>query len=107
MSKNIGEYVNEISVEADTIGNILNERQINHVDHYHITINGAELEAIEGIDKSFLKKGTRFLVYCETLIKDTNETVTNKVIEQLKENGLKVLAHVSMPKHPNIVYGII
>jgi FkbM family methyltransferase len=104
---NIGEYINESIVEANTIGNILNEQKVQHIDHFHITINGAEVEALEGIDKRFLKQGTRVFVYCETLITGTKETVTNRVVDRLENYGFKVVFHIHMPKQPNPVYGII
>jgi len=104
---NIGEYVNESIVEADTIGNILSEQKVQHVDHIHLTINGAELEALEGIDKFFLKKGTRIFIYCETFINDTEDSVTFKVVDCLKSHGFRVVSHIHMPNQPNPVYGVI
>jgi FkbM family methyltransferase len=104
---NLGNYINEISVDADTITNILGELKIDHVDHFHVTINGAELEALEGIDRKYFKKGTRIIIFCETLITDTNEAVRDRVIEQLKDYGFKVYFKINMPKHPDIIYGIV
>jgi len=105
--KNIGKYINSAMVEADTIGNILNKHGIRHVDHFHITINGAEVEALEGIDKCFLEHQTRIFVYCETLVKGTREPVTNKVVDQLKSYGCKVVYHIHMPKQPNPVFAVL
>ncbi len=102
----IGNYINEIWVDANTISNILSEQNINHVDHFHLTINGAELEALEGIDKKFFKKRTRIIVYSETLNEETNESVTSSVADKLKSNKFKVFCSSNMPKHPDIIYGV-
>jgi len=105
--KNIGKYINSSMVEANTIGNILNENGIRHVDHFHITINGAEVEALEGIDKCFLEQQIRIFVYCETLIEGTKKPVVYKVVDQLKNYGCKVVYHIHMPKQPNPVFAVL
>ena len=103
----IGRYISEDSVEADTISNILDELNVNHVDHFHLSINGAEVEAIDGIDSKFLKKGVRLFAYCETIMPENGFIATEHICNKLRKLGFLVVSHSHMPNQPDPIYGII
>jgi FkbM family methyltransferase len=50
-----------VSIECDTIDNILEDLDINQVDFVRIQVNGAEVEALTGMTET-LKKGPKLLV---------------------------------------------
>jgi FkbM family methyltransferase len=103
----IGTYLTDDIVQADTISNILDEIDVKHVDHFHLTVNGAEVEAIDAIDRKFLKKGVRLFTYCETILPDKQEMATDLIVSKMKKLGFKAVAHSHMPNSPDPIYGII
>ena len=103
----IGTYLTDDIVQADTISNILDEIDVKHVDHFHLTVNGAEVEAIDAIDRKFLKNGVRLFTYCETILPDNHQMATDLIVNKMKKISFKVVAHSHMPSSPDPIYGII
>lgn len=102
----IGQYKRKKLVEADTIDNILTDIGIEKVDHVHLTINGAELEAIKGMVNTLETEGVRIFVMCETILNETNRMVTGKACRILMSRGLNTWCHNYMPLRPDHIYGI-
>ena len=102
----IGRYLEEKTVDADTIDNILKEIGVDSVDHVHVTINGAEIEAIEGMQYTLSKNGTRIFILSETLHVQDKQPVTAKVVRMLQDRGYIVSFATHMPKSPDPIYGV-
>ena len=49
-------YLSSAQIEVDTIDNILHGLGVHHVDFVRITINGAELEALKGMEDTLASK---------------------------------------------------
>lgn len=79
---------NTETVEMDTLANVLDRSGVQRVDLLNVQVNGAELEALEGLDQWVARVG-RFRVYCmysqegkqtEPLVRDWLEAQGARVI---------------------------
>ena len=81
------------TVEADTLDNILEEHQVDDPAHICMTINGAELEALEGMEKTLkTKKPTLLIASGKSQQHRPNVDGTplnKKIAETLKKQGYK------------------
>lgn len=73
----------EVSVEADTLDNILNDNQIYKLDFLYITAMGSELEILKGASKT-LKKIKKLIVSSTFENKLENRPNCEVVIDYLK-----------------------
>ena len=79
-------------VEADTLDNILEYLGISFVSHVCLTINGAEYEALKGMDRTLGNNGLRSLLiagghdFRPTI---GNKNYSEKIAEMLKSFGFK------------------
>lgn len=61
------DHAERIEVEVDTLDNILNEAGVENVDFVLLTINDAELLALDGVDRLLLNNpNVRFLVHSQS-----------------------------------------
>jgi len=81
-----GGYERTETVEADTIDNILDELDINNIDYIEITVNGAELKVLEGMEKTMANTKK---IYTKSFAIDQvkQEVIANDILEILKRNG--------------------
>jgi len=54
--KEIEAYTGTCMVETDTLDNILDDLGVENISHIRLTINGAELEVLEGMERILSKK---------------------------------------------------
>jgi FkbM family methyltransferase len=80
-------YQSFTEVEVDTVDNILRTLGISHVDYVKITINGAELEVLKGMEET-LKGDLRLWVKGHAL-KD-GQPLHQAIASFLKERGFSV-----------------
>jgi len=87
----------EIEIDCDSLDNILKNHDITKDDFIRIQVNGAEIEALKGMEKT-LKKGPKILI---TSLYDKNKTSNVKIIKMILanndyrvefENGVDILA---------------
>lgn len=55
-AKEIEAYIGTCMVETDTLDNILDDLGVENVSHIRLTVNGAELEVLEGMTKTLTKR---------------------------------------------------
>jgi FkbM family methyltransferase len=75
----------KFEVETNTLDGIIDELKIEKVHHVNLTINGAELQALDGID-GLLRKNNRLRIY----INSEYPVPSITVIEKLKAMGFRV-----------------
>jgi len=80
-------YKSFTEIEVDTIDNILKGLEINHIDYVKITINGAELEALKGMEET-LKGDLRLWVKGHAL-KD-GQALHHSIASFLQQRGFLV-----------------
>ena len=78
-----------IKVPTDTLDNITKESGLKKVSHVNLTINGAELQALEAIDE-IQKANPKMRIY----INSEMPVPAEKTIQRLKQKGFRVyLSH--------------
>ena len=95
MKQSLYNYYNQfkgsINVKADTIDNILKKNNIKQVSHICLTINGAELEALEGMKEILKSKNMSILiVHHKIRPKVGGIPIAKKISTQLKSHGFNV-----------------
>lgn len=80
----------EVRIEVDTIDSMLKEQGITKVNFIKMDIEGAELEAIKGLNSVFAQSGTNWVVEAGHLI---NGSMTfDKIEKYMKEQGCNILS---------------
>jgi len=75
----------KVEVETNMLDTIINELKVEKVHHVNLTINGAELQALDGIDE-LLGKNSRLRIY----INSEYPQPSTEVIEKLTTMGFTV-----------------
>jgi FkbM family methyltransferase len=75
----------KIEVETNTLDAIVDKLEIEKVHHVNLTINGAELQALDGIS-GLMRKNSRLRIY----INSEYPVPSTAVIEKLKSMGFRV-----------------
>ena len=81
-SKEMSSY-HEVEMEADSIDNILEQKNIAKVDLVSITTNGAEVEILKGMKKT-ISNGLKYICLART---------GDKYIELMNSCGYVLFAH--------------
>ncbi len=77
-------------IEVDSVDNILDSLEINRVNHIQMEISGAEIEAIQGMNKILGKHGTRIHIRSILIQQSTGIPLYLVAEEKLKSLNLKV-----------------
>lgn len=85
----LGQIVHKIEVDVDTLDSILSDIGIEYVDFIKMDIEGAELEAVEGIDKISEHNGLRMVIAAYHII--NGKMTCKRIAHQLKDLGLRVI----------------
>lgn len=83
-------YIDRLEMEIDTIDNISKELGLKQIDYIEITINGAEYEALLGMENS-LSITKRLFVKAHAIDKETNKPLNVKVDALLRDRGFGTL----------------
>lgn len=97
-----GAYISAEEIETDTLDNILNEIAVGHVDFVKITVNGAELEVLKGMEETL--KGDVKLYVKGCALKD-GEPINRIIASFLKNRGFitNVLSEGTSPVSDDFV----
>ena len=90
-------------IEAETLDDIISSLEINHIDFIKMDIEGAELEALEGM--KYTLSITDKIAIASYHIRD-GEPTYNRVMSILRDNGFNVYGSLLIPNILGIVYGI-
>lgn len=99
-------HENEVTVRADSIDDILSSLGIDNVNHVHLTVSGADVEAVEGMERTLMKSGIR--VFCRSLLMagDGKSPLSVQVRDMLSAKGLTAVCAKKDPQRTgNNVYG--
>ena len=100
-------YPEKKTVKADTLDNIIEMSDVEDVDHIHTQISGAEIEAIEGLEKTLQKPPIRIWIRAIHVLDESENPANKKVAEMLRERGLTVVHGKEEPdRHGGNVYGV-
>ena len=100
----IGTYIEKIKVPANTLDNILSNDNVGKIDHIQLNINGAEIEALKGLEKTISLFHPSFSILSETKSDETGEPVSGMVVSFLEGKGYDVRLHEHMPQSPDRVF---
>ena len=78
----------KINIKVDTLDNIINEYKLQTIDFVKMNIEGAEIEALQGMDKTL--KITKKIVIDAHHVRE-NELTIPKVLELLERYGFKLM----------------
>lgn len=81
--------LDELKSETDTLESILDELNISHFDHLHMTIGASEAEALEGLGHFFQNKNFRVYVKSILYYQKDNSPVYENVLSIFKRNRMK------------------
>lgn len=79
-------FERKASIEVDTVDNIVAEFGIDHVDYVEITVNGVELEVLEGMERT-LKTCKRIFLAGYARDSDSGEPTNKRTTKYLSERG--------------------
>jgi FkbM family methyltransferase len=79
-------YVDAIDMEVDTLDNIFRELGLEHIDYIAIMINGAELHALEGMEKT-LPRTKRLFVKGHARKRTTKQPLHEQIRPYLETRG--------------------
>lgn len=81
-------YEEEEVVSARPIDQIINNAGVSSPDHIHVTVSGAEREAIAGMEQTLQQSGVRVFVRSILRRETDGEPVWDDVVADLKQLGL-------------------
>lgn len=81
-------YDREAEVPADSIDRIVREAGVGPVDHVHMTVSGAEIEALQGMTETLQTPGIRLFVRAILCHEEDDAPVNQKVARLLRSRGL-------------------
>jgi len=99
-------YTDEIQIASDKLDNVLNNIGIKKVDHIQLNINGSEIEAIEGLEKTIKLYKPSFSIKSETNLGDGEIPTSDVVLKTLEEKNYYVICKKYMPKGPDRIFAI-
>ena len=81
-----GSYRESIIVEASTIDQMMNEAGVDHIDYIEITVNGAELEVIKGMNGIIPRTS---IIFAKGHVRDkiTGEPLNKSICSHLRDYG--------------------
>lgn len=82
------EFESTTEIEIDTVDNILSELGVTGIDHAEITVNGVELQVLEGMEET-LPHTKRLFLAGYALALDTDEPTNRKTERLLRERGFE------------------
>jgi FkbM family methyltransferase len=85
---NTGEYKETAEIDIDKLDNIMNDLNINKIDFLKITVMGAELEVINGMDKCFNQISQIWVKGHATI---NGRPINSEISAILREKGYKVM----------------
>jgi FkbM family methyltransferase len=91
-----GGYRDSITVEAATIDSMMHEADVDRIDYIEITVNGAELEVIKGM-QNMLPHTAVIFAKGHVRDQDTGEPINKKISEFLSERGF--FTAITRPSH--------
>lgn len=94
-------YEAEKEVPGDSIDNIVEEAGVETVDHVHMTISGAEIEAIEGMTETLRNPGVRLFVRAILCHEEEDVPINREVARMLEDRGLNVTLAKQEPNRGN------
>mgnify|MGYP003376728509 CR=1 FL=1 len=83
-------HIKEVKIDVDTLDNILTEINIKSVNFVKIDIEGAEIQAIKGMESVFTQTGVNWVVEAGHLV--NGEMTFNEVESFMKLKGCKILS---------------
>lgn len=98
-------FQKNISVESDTIDNIIETADVGSVDLVYTHISGAEIEAIEGMEATLDKPSIRVWMRAIHIFEESDMSADKKVAQMLRNRGLNVKYARNEPdRHGGNVY---
>ncbi len=79
-------YMSRQVIEVDTIDNMMREVGVEAIDYIEITVNGAELQVLQGMEH-MLKKTTRLFIAGRARSRQTGEAMNVKIASFLQRRG--------------------
>lgn len=99
-------YIDEIQINADQLDNVLIDMGVKRVDYIQLHINGSEIEAIEGLEKTIKLYKPSFSIKSETNLGDGEIPTSDVVLKTLEEKNYYVICKKYMPKGPDRIFAI-
>ena len=100
-------FPEEKLVDADTIDNIIRDVGVDSVDHIHIQVSGAEIEAIRGMEETLRQSEIRVWMRAIHILEDSERPANEKVAEMLRNRGMTVVHAKEEPgRHGGNVYAV-
>jgi FkbM family methyltransferase len=85
-----GGYVDQKEIEFDTVDNMMKEIGVNSIDFISITVNGAELEVLKGMEH-MLDHTQRLYVKAHARHKETNRPINIDIVDFLNHRGFEAI----------------
>lgn len=81
-----GSYRDSITVEASTIDLMMREAGVDRIDYIEITVNGAELEVIKGMEGIMPRTS---IIFAKGHVRDkaTGQALNKGIVEHLRKHG--------------------
>lgn len=88
-----GRFVNSTEVDADTIDNILDENEIGGVSQVCLSVNGAEIEALAGMQRTLATRNPKLLIQACEKVRPVVDGVPyfEKISSLLDANGYTII----------------
>lgn len=83
-------YTEDRETKADTIDNIVNDIDVDTPDHLHLTVSGAEREAVIGMESTLRKPGVRTFIRAILCDEETSEPTNEAIASLLRQRGMDV-----------------
>jgi len=91
-----GGYIGKEAIDVDTIDNIAKELGVNSIDYISITVNGAELNVLKGMEK-ILDNTQRLFVKAHARNQENNKPINQEVASFLEQRGFKTMLTRTSP----------
>ncbi len=91
-----GGYIDNEEIDVDSIDSIAKELGVNSIDYVSITVNGAELQVLKGMEK-ILDHTQRLFVKAHARNKDTNKPINQEVASFLEQRGFRTVITRTSP----------
>lgn len=94
-------YDEKKAVPADSIDNMVQETDIETVDHVHMTISGAEIEAIQGMTETLRIPGIRLFIRAILCHEEDDVPINRRIARMLEDRGLNATLAKREPNRGN------
>jgi FkbM family methyltransferase len=91
---NLGDKLSYQEVKVDTLDNIVKGLELSHVDFVKMDIEGAEIEAVEGISELSKYNGLKMAIAAYHIV--DGKVTCKRVMEKLKSLGFEVVREGAM-----------